>query len=69
MVFEEGVPNVAGRYRWRERKGSRVHVVTVSLKKGELRLQCSTMDDEVLQRRGEWSRIVKDSAEGGQALH
>ena len=59
MVFDSKLPTADGRYRWREGRGSRIHIVTVKTKRGVTSYTCSTMPTEALKTRGEWSPTVR----------
>ena len=59
MVFESKVPICDGRYRWREAKGTRIHIVGVKSRRGVTAYSCSTMAVEILLARGEWSPVER----------
>lgn len=63
MVFDSKLPTKDGRYRWREGRGSRVHVVTLKTRRGAATFTCSTMSVETLKSRGEWSPTEGEEAE------
>lgn len=68
MVFDSKLPTEDGRYRWREQRGSRIHVVTRKTRRGVTAFICSTMSAETLKSRGEWSPAEKAEAPGAEAI-
>jgi hypothetical protein len=68
MVFESKLPTEDGRYRWREGRGSRIHVVTLKTRRGVTSFNCSTMPVETLKSRGEWSPAEKAEAPAAEAI-
>lgn len=68
MVFDSKLPTEDGRYRWREARGSRIHIVTLKTRRGVTSFMCSTMNVETLKSRGEWSPTEKAEAPEAEAI-
>lgn len=67
MIFESNIPTADGRYRWREGRGSRIHIVTLKTRRGVTTFTCSTMAVEALKSRGEWSPVERSEEGQGES--